>query len=79
MKDWKNKKLHGQFVKEKEEFDWNKYWQWIKKGDLTSCIEALVFSAQEKALRKNYIKSHIDNTIGAPLCLMFSEKGESYS
>ena len=31
---WHSKKLHGQFVNEKAENDWNKYWQSIIKGDL---------------------------------------------
>lgn len=30
MKDSHNKKIHSQFFTEKEEFDWNKSWEWIK-------------------------------------------------
>ena len=26
IKDWRQKKLHGQFVNEKEEIDWKKSW-----------------------------------------------------
>ena len=32
------------------------------------CTEALVFSAQEQALRTNHIKYHIGNTVDLPLC-----------
>ena len=37
----------------------------------------LIFSAQEQALRTNYIKFHIDKTIDSPLCRMCGERGES--
>lgn len=27
-------KMHNQFLKNKEEIDWNRIWQWLKKGEL---------------------------------------------
>ena len=39
--------------------------------------EALICSAQEQALRTNYIKFHIDKNVESPMCGMCGEKGES--
>ena len=39
--------------------------------------EALICSAQEQALRTNYIKFHIDKNVESPMCGMCREKGES--
>ena len=74
---WKEKAMHGQFVRELKGVDWGKTWQWLMKGDLKGCKEALICSAQEQALRTNYVKFHIDRTIDSPLCRMCGERGES--
>ena len=42
--------------------DWEEIWQWLWNGDLERCTEALICSAQEQALRTNYIKFYIDKT-----------------
>ena len=42
IKNWHNHKLHDQFLNEKEETDWNKNWQWIRKGDLKGCISIIL-------------------------------------
>ena len=51
--------------------------QWIAKGDLKGCTEALICSAQEQALRTNYTKFHIDHTAESLLCRMCGSKGET--
>ena len=38
------KKMHGQYVREKEGIDWDTMWQFIAKGDLKGCTEALICS-----------------------------------
>ncbi|CAH3141403.1 unnamed protein product [Porites evermanni] len=53
--EWKQKRMHGQYVRGKEGIDWDRTWQWIAKGDVKGCTEALICRAQEKALRTNYI------------------------
>ena len=35
--EWKQKRMHGQYVREKEGIDWDRTWQWIAKGDLKGC------------------------------------------
>ena len=51
--EWKQKRMHAQYVREKEGIDWDRTWQWIAKGDLKGCTEVLICSAQEQALRAN--------------------------
>ena len=73
---WKEKVMHRQFVRELKGVDWDKTWQWLMKGDMKGCTEALICSAQEQALRTNYIKFRIDKTVDPPFCRMFGERGE---
>lgn len=54
------KKIHSQFLKNKDEIDQKKNWQWLQKGDLKGTTEALVCGAQEQTLRRHYFKYHID-------------------
>ena len=75
--EWKRKRMHGQYVREKEGIDWDRTWQWIAKGDLKGCTEALICSAQEQSLRTNYTRFHIDHTAESPLCRMCGSKGET--
>ena len=77
--DWKQKRTHGQYVREKEGIDWDRTWQWIAKGDLKGCTEALICSTQEQALRTNYAKLifYIDHTAESSLCRMYGSKGET--
>ena len=46
---WKQKRMHGQYVREKEGINWNRTWQWTAKGDLKGSTEALICSSQEQA------------------------------
>ena len=75
--EWKQKRMHGQYVREKEGIDWDRTWQWIAKGDLKGCTEALICSAQDQALRTNYTRFHIDHTAESPLCRMCGSKGKT--
>ena len=74
---WNQKRMHGQYVREKEGIDWDRSWKLIAKGDLKGSTEALICSAQEKALRTNYTRFHIDHTAESPLCRMCGRKGET--
>ena len=44
---WKQRRMHGQCVRDKGGIDLDRAWQWIAKGDLKGCTEALICSAQE--------------------------------
>ena len=75
----REKRLHGQFLRENNNVDWESSWQWLKKGNLKAPTEALICSAQEQSLRTNYIKHHIDKTCASPICRMCGDKGETVS
>ena len=75
--EWKQKRMHGKYVREKEGIDWDRTWQWIAKRDLKGCTEALICSAQGQALRTNYTRFHTDRTAESPLCRMCGSKGET--
>ena len=48
-KQWKEKQLHGKFVRETEEVRSEETWGWITKGYLKKETEGLIFAAQEQA------------------------------
>ena len=63
---WKDKAMHGQYRREMEGKDKANIWRWLQKSDLKGPTEALICSAQEQALRTNYIKFEIDKAIDSP-------------
>ena len=75
--EWKQKRMLGPYLIEKEGIDWDRTWQWIAKGDLKGCTEALICSAQEQALKAKYMRFHIDHTAESTLCRMCGGKGET--
>ena len=70
IKNWKMKAMHGQYVRKIEDKYKSNTWKRLRKIDLKGCTEALTFSAQEQALRTNYVKFHIDRTAESALCKM---------
>ena len=75
---WTEKKMYGQFLREMPEtVDKDKTWEWTRKSDLKIETEALIFAAQEQALRTNYVKFNIDKSVDSPLCRMCNQKGET--
>ena len=75
---WSEKRMDGQFIRETtEKFDKEKTWQYLSRGDLKFGTEALLCTAQEQAIRTNYMKYHIDKTSESSLCRLFGKKGES--
>ena len=51
----------------------------MRKCDLKIPSEALICSAQEQAIRANYVKYHIDKSVDSPSCRMCGETGETIS
>ena len=71
-------KMYGQFVCEiLQQVDREGTWEWMRKSDLKVETEALIFAAQEQALRTNVLKFNIDNTRNSSLCRLCGEKNES--
>ena len=57
---YKEKPLHGQYVRSTEEIRDHKSWNWLKRGTLKKETEGTLMAAQDQALRTNAIKSRID-------------------
>ena len=75
--EWKEKTLHGQFLRETEITDDGNRWEWLKRGEFKRETESLLCAAQEQALRVNTIKYSIDRTSDTPLCRLCNKKTES--
>ena len=75
---WIGKKMYGQCVRETpEQIDKERTREWVRKSDLKVETEALIFAAQEQALRTNVVKCNIDKTGSSPLCRLCGEKNET--
>ena len=59
---WKEKALHGQFLRQTDEIAGDARWLWLKHGNLKRETESLILAAQEQAIRTNAIKAYIDKS-----------------
>ena len=76
----KSKRMCGQVVREMSETTEEKgTWNWLRKADLKVERKAMLYSAQEQALGRNYVKHKIDKTAQSPLCRMCDKKNETIS
>ena len=70
--------MYGQYVREMpESVDKDRTWEWMRKSDLKVETKALIFAAQEQALRTNAVKFNIDRIKNSPLCKLSGELSES--
>ena len=76
---YKEKPLHGQYVRSTEEMRDHKSWNWLKRGTLKKETEGTLMAAQDQALRTNAIKSRIDKQDISPMCRLCGEREETIS
>ena len=69
-KQWKEKQLHGKFIRITEKVRSQETWEWIRKGYLKKETEGLIFPAQEQALRTDWIRKNIDGQEVSEKCRM---------
>ena len=79
LNNWRGKIMYGQYVRQIEDKDKSSTWKWLRKSNLKGYTEALICSAQEQAMRTNYVKFHIDKTGESPLCRMCRVENETVS
>ncbi len=76
---YKNKELHGKFIRDTEEERDELTWEWLKKGVIKKETEGLIMAAQDQALRTNAIKKYIDKVDISPKCRMCGDRDETIS
>ena len=60
LQTWKNKPLHGQFLREiVDQVCIKSQWLWLQVGSFTKEMEGIIFAAQEQALSTNAVRAHI--------------------
>ena len=74
---WKEKALHGQFLRQTDEIAGDARWLWLKHGNLKRETESLILAAQEQAIRTNAIKAYIDKSQEQSKCRMCGERDET--
>ena len=80
VENWKEKQIYGQFIRDMpEDKDKERSWLWLKNYDLKIPSQALIYSAQEKDIRRNYVKYHIDKSVDSPSHRMCGETGKTIS
>ncbi len=72
--DWRNKPLHGRFLRCTEEVASSKSWNWLKSGELKKETEGLITAAQDQSLRTNVMKAKIEKANVSPMCRMCNKK-----
>ena len=71
--------MYGQYVRQIEDKEKSNTWKWQRKSNLKGCTKALICSAQEQALRTNYVKFHIDKGGESHLCRICRVENETVS
>ena len=76
IRNWKQKALHGEFVRQSADAAREDSWKWHRNGFLKE-TEELTLAAQEQALRTNSIKHSIYKTSEIPLCRLCGNSTET--
>ena len=79
LNNWRGEEMYGEYVRQIEDKDKSNTWKWLKKSNLKGCTKAIICSAQEQALRTNYVKFHINKTGESPLCRMCRVENDAVS
>ena len=74
---WKEKALHGQFLRQTDDVAGDSRWLWLKQGSLKRETESLILAAQEQAISTNAIKAYIDKSQEQSKCRMCGERDET--
>ena len=77
LKDWEEKVLHGQYLRQTKEVRSDQCWAWLQNGDLKRETESLIVAAQNQSIRINLVKARIDKSQGDSLCRMCRKVDEN--
>ena len=59
---WEEKLIYGCFKQLTSNISHEKIWTWLRKGNIKRETESFLITAQNNAIRTNYIKARIDKT-----------------
>ena len=62
IRKWNDKQMCGQFLQDIPLTDRDETWKQLRISDQTLQTKALIFAAQEQALRTSWVKQNIDKT-----------------
>ena len=74
---WKVKQLYGRFKRLINNISPDKTWIWLRKGNFKIETESLLMTAQNSAIRINYIKARIDKTQQNRKCGLCGNRDET--
>ena len=74
---WREKVMHGQFIRQTKEILGNESLLWLKKGSVKRETESLIMATQEQALARNLMKARIYQTQEDSKCRMCRKVDES--
>ena len=59
---WEEKQLYGYFKQQTSKISHEKIWIWVRKGNIKRETKSLLITAQNNAIRTNYVKAKLDKT-----------------
>ena len=65
---YREKALHGQFLRKTSEDRDDSIWEWLKHGSIKKETEGLLMASQDQVLRTNAVKNKIDKINISPMC-----------
>ena len=74
---WRNKRMHGQFLRQTDEIPGAGRWNWLKDGSMKRQTEALIVAAQDQSLRTNAVKAKIDKSQSDSKCRCCKQTDET--
>ena len=75
--NWKEKVMHGHFLRQTEDVTDKDQRLWLQEGSLKRETETLIMAAQGQAVRTNLVKAKIDKTQEDSTCRMCGKADES--
>ena len=60
LKDWEEKVLHGQYLRQTKAVSSDQCWAWFQNGDLKRETESLIVAAQNQSIKTNLVKTKIE-------------------
>ena len=68
LEDWKEKVLHGLYLRHTNEIRSDQHWAWLQNGDLKRETGSFIVAAQNQSMRTNLAKANINKSQADTLC-----------